>query len=274
MKKHSWLLSLAAMAFVFGTAVFILHSQAGAMPEMKTDAELPQIVQAQNVSPEQAQEQLALSDQVHGLSEKWANTYQKAGWIHVVTHQAIDSDLENIRPDGQPAPNDFITEDWILLDGKGQEIKGVFLQKNINGEIIQVSILRDKFWYNLTFGDIIPAPDDLAYTLDFGFPEIANRLKNELKKTTETIKGKKLVKYSAEEKYSTPSKFLEFNNMVNSIDTQAFYNDNGQVELYQTIVNFQDGSRRTSMMVEVLNFEQVVNPPADVLNYLNQGVQK
>lgn len=272
--KKSWLLPLLSMFLIFSAAVLVRYSSVNATSELPSDNELPQIIQAQNISPEKAQEQLSLSERVHALSDKWANTYQKAGWIHVVMHQTIDNDGENIRPDGQPAPNDFITEDWILLDDKGQELKGVFLQRNSSGEIIQVSVLRDKAWFNLTFNNIIPAPDELIYTLDFGFPEIANRLKNELKETTETIKGKELVKYSVEEKYAIPFKFLEFNNKVVSIDTQAFYNEDGQIELYQTIVNLQDGSQRKSSMVEVLTFEQVVSPPVDILNYLNQGVQK
>lgn len=274
MKKHDWLLSLGAMVFIFGSAVFVLHSQAGATPEMKTDIALPQIVQVQTIPPEKAQAQIALSEQVHGLSERWADTYHKAGWIHVVMHQTIDTDMENIIPDGQPAPNDFITEDWILLDGKGQEIQGVFLQRNTSGEIVQISILRDKFWHNLTFGDTIPAPDNLIYTLDFGFPEVADRLKNELRKTTETIKGKQLIKYSAKENYATPFKILVFNSEVVSLDTQVFYNENGQVELYQTVFSLQDGSERKSSMVEVLTFEQMAAPPAEILNYLNQDVQK
>lgn len=274
MKKQSWLLPLLTMFFIFGAAVFVRYSSANATSELPSDNEPPLIVQAQNVSPEKAQEQLSLSEEVHALSDKWANTHQKAGWIHVVMHQTIDYDLENIRPDGQPAPNDFITEDWILLDDKGQEIKGVFLQREMSGEIIQVSVLRDKAWFNLTFGNIIPAPDDLTYTLDFGFPEIADRFKNELKKTVETVKGKQLIKYSAEEKYASPYKISVFNSAVNSLDTQAFYNEDGQVELYQTIFSLQDGSERKGSMVEVLTFEQGATPPAEILNYLDQGMQK
>lgn len=274
MKKQNWLWPLLTMFFIFGAAVFVRYSSATATSELPPGNEPPLIVQAQDASPEKAQEQLALSEQVHALSDKWANMYQKAGWIHVVMHQTTDYDAENIRPDGQPAPDDFITEDWILLDDKGQEVKGIFLQRDISGEIIQVSVLKDNAWFNLTFGNIIPAPDNLIYTLDFGFPEIADRLKNELKETTENIKGKELIKYSAEEKYTRPFKFLDFNNEVISIDTQAFYNEDGQVELYQTIVNFQDGSQRKSSMVEVLTFEQVAAPPAEILNYLDQGMQK
>ncbi|NWG35350.1 MAG: hypothetical protein HXY42_13010 [Chloroflexi bacterium] len=274
MKKQNWLWTLLTMFFIFGVAVFVRHSNVTAASELPAGNEPPLIVQVQNISPENVQEQLALSEQVRALSDKWANTHQKAGWIHVVMHQTFDNDIENTRPDGQPAPNDFITEDWILLDGQGQEVKGIFLQRSISDEIIQVSVLKDKAWFNLTFGNIIPAPDNLIYTLDFGFPEVADRLKNELKKTTENIKGKELIKYSAEEKYTRPFKFLEFNNEVVSIDTQAFYNEDGQVELYQTIVNFQDGSQRKSSMVEVLTFEQVATPPAEILNYLDQGMQK
>lgn len=274
MKKQSWLLPLLTMFFIFGAAVFVRYSSVTATSELPSGNEPPLIVQVQNVSPEKVQEQLALSEQVRALSDKWANKHQKAGWIHVVMHQTIDYDLENIRPDGQPAPSDFITEDWILLDDQGQELKGVFLQRNISGEIIQISVLKDKTWFNLTFGNIIPAPDDLIYTLDFGFPEIADRLKNELNKTTETVKGKQLTKYSAKEKYASPYKISVFTSAVNSLDTQAFYNEDGQVELYQTIFSLQDGSERKGSMVEVITFEQITAPPADILNYLDQGAQK
>jgi len=273
MKKHGWLLSLATMVFVFGVTVFTLYSHASTTPEMPPGIELPQIVQAQNLPLAQTQEQLALSEQVHGLSEKWANAYQKAGWIHVVMHQIIDSDVENVRPDGQPAPNDFITEDWILLDDKGQEIKGIFTQKNMNGEVIQISVLRDGAWFNLTYGDVIPAPDNLIYTLDFGFPNVADNLKDELKKTNETMDGKTLIKFSAEEIYVSPIKVANFQSMVKSADTQAFYNENGQVELYQTVFKLQDGSERRNT-VEVLTFEQISIPPNEILKYLDQNVQK
>lgn len=272
-KPQGWLLPLIIMIFIFSVTVFVLYSTVNAKSEMPRSIDPPQIVQTQNVSPE-TEQQLALSDEIRFLTEKWKKTHLKAGWIHVVTHQTFDHDVQNTGPDGQPAPNDFMTEDWILLDNKGQEVKGVFLQRKNSGEIIQVSVLRDKAWFNFTYGDIIPAPDNLTYALDYGFPEVADRLNSELKKTTETVKGKKLIKYSAKEKYVSPSKLLEFNMEVNSIDVQAFYNDNGQLELYQTVVSLQDGAERKSYMVEVLTFEQVDIPPAEILDYLNQGMQR
>lgn len=274
-KTQGWLLPLVIMFLVFGATVFVLNSNAHATAEIlpNVEAEVPQIVHEQNVSPETEQEQLALSEQVQLLTENWANKNLKAGWIHVVTHQTLDYDVATTAPDGKPAPNDFIMDDWILLDDQNKEVNGVFLQRTNSGEIIQVSVLKDKTWFNLTFGDVIPAPDDLVYALDFGFPQVADRLKNELKKTTETINGKELTKYSAKEIYTSPSKVLEFNSAVNSIDTQAFFNAEGQLELYQTVFSLQDGSERSSM-VEVITFEQVAAPPAEILDYLNQGVQK
>lgn len=270
MKKIlNWLLPLVILSFVFAVAVFILNSNPHAKAEALPDIIAPQIVQPQSVSPEMEQKQLTISEEIHGLSEKWISKYQKAGWIHVVTHQILHSDTQNVAPDGFTAPNEFITDDWILLDNKGNEIQGVFLQRNMQGDVIQVSVLKDKAWHNLTFGDVIPAPDNLVFTPDFGFSETALRLKNTLEKTTADIKGKKLLKFIAKEKYQAPTKFVEFDSLVSSVNTEAVYDDNGVVALYQTVFVMQDGSEHVKDSVEAVTMESAVEPPVEISNYLN-----
>lgn len=270
MKKIlNWLLPLVMLSAIFGGTVFFINSNAGAKAETVPNIESPQIVQPESISPQTEQKQLSISEQVGNLTEKGATNYRKAGWIHMVTHQTLNSDTQNTAPDGTVAPNEYITDDWILLDNNGNEVQGVFLQRNMQGNIIQVSVLKDKAWHNLTYGDIIPAPDTLIFTPDFGFSEMAVRLKDTLEKGTVNIKGKKLTKFIAKENYQKPSKFLEFNSPVTSINTEAIYDDTGIVTLYQTVFMMQDGSERIRDSVEIVTMETVIEPPFEILNYLN-----
>lgn len=268
-KVLTWLLPLAVLSFVFGVSAFVLNSNTHAKAETASRIVSPQIVQPQNISPQQEQTQLTLAEQIHRLSSKWASQYLKAGWLHVVTHQTLHSDSQNIAPDGSVASNEFVTDDWILLDNKGNEIQGVFLQRNMQGDVIQVSVLKDKAYHNLTYGDVIPAPENMAFTPDFGFSETASKLKDTLEKTTADIKGKKLTKFIAKEKYQTPTKFVEFNSLVSSLNTEAVYNESGAVTLYQTVFVMQDGSERVKDSIEVTTMETVIEPPVEISNYLN-----
>ena len=223
MKKIlSWLVPLVILPLILGVTVFVISTSVRATAESPIQAEIPQVVQPVSIPPEIEQQKSSLVDQVNALSQEWKNKYIKSGWVHVVTQQVLNSDTTNVAPDGSAAPNEFISDDWSFLDKEGNIIKGVFLQRNVNGDIIQVSIFKNKTFYNLTYGDVIAAPDALILTGDFGFSEIAGRLKNNLEKTTADVKGKKLLKFVAKEKYEHPSKFMEFNDPVAAINTIAY----------------------------------------------------
>ena len=269
-KTLIWLLSLMTLAVVLGIAVVSMSPHGDANARVATDFIVPQIAQP-NIASEIEPQKVNLTDQVNALTEKWTGAHKKAGWLHVVAHQVQESDTQNIAPDGSVAPNEFIMEDWVLLDDNGHEIMGVFLQRNLDGAVIQASILKDGFWHNLTYGGVTPAPENLMYVFDFGFSSIAVNSQSGLKKTEISRNGRPFESFTVEEKYADPVEILGFKAKVSAIEVTAFFNVDGMVEVYQTIVTLEDGTRRISSSVEVQIFQQDVKPPAEIMNYLSPG---
>lgn len=267
-----WLTALVALAIVLSAAVVVFAPRSNANAQTSPDSAIPQVVQP-NVNSETEQQKTALLDQVIALTANWSRNHAKAGWIHVVTSQTQDSDTQNVGPDGNIAPNDFSTEDWVMLDNNGRELEGIFLQRSPDKAIIQVSVLKDGFWRNLTYGDVTAAPADLVYAFDFGFTSVAARLKTSLEKTTVTMHDRTLVRFAAQEKYAAPIEVLGFKAKISATEFAAFFNADGMIEIYQTIAIQEDGTRRITSSATVQSFEQGVEPPVEILDYLSQGAQ-
>ncbi len=273
MKKNSWFVSLALLTLMLGSTVIFWGAHPNATAQSASNITIPRI-EEEKVSPSVEQQKLDLAGEVLFRSESWVDQLKRGGWVHVVMKQTINSDTTNTAPDGSIAPNEFITEDWVMLDENGNQVRGVFLQRNLEGNIIQVSILKDGNWHNLTYGDVISAPESLPYTFDFGFPEVATRLKNSLTKSQVELNGESLEKFSAMEKYAESARILGLSKKTTAFATEVFYNTGGMIKYYQTTYTFEDGSSQVSSRIEVQIFEQGIEPPVEIMDYLEQEETK
>jgi hypothetical protein len=272
-KTFVWLTSLAVLMFALSVVVFIFGPYINVTAQSDFDAAQPQVKQESHTSVTNQQE-ANLSSEVIARTENWADELQNAGWIHVVMYQKTLNSPSDVALDSSYVQKEFITEDWVLLDENGNQIQGIFLQRDLDNEIIQVSTLKDGHWYNLTYGDVIPAPSTVPYTFDFGFPEVAIRLEDNLEKSQVQIGNDSLDRYSATENYSEPIDVTGLNKKVSSLVTETFLDANGMTKIYQTTFTFEDGSSLVSSYVEIQAFEQGTLPPDEIIAYLEQGVKK
>lgn len=270
MKKiFLWSISLTLLTLALSTTVIFFGTRSNVTAQSASNIAMPKI-EEEKLNPNAEQQKLDLANEVLLRAESETNQLKKAGWVHVVMNQTMNSDTTNMAPDGSIAPNNFVTEDWVLLDENGNQTQGIFLQLNMDYKIVQVSILKNGNWHNLTYGDVISAPENLPYTFDFGFPEIAAKLKNNLTKDQVEVNGELFDKFSAEEKYTESINVLGLNKKVTALSTEAFFNTDGMIKIYQTIFTFEDGSSQISSYVEVQLFEQGIEPPAEIIAYLEQ----
>jgi hypothetical protein len=226
---------------------------------INTPATLPTATATFNMS----EQEISLSEEALLRMRSWSDQLHD-GWIHVVIHQKTNSNTSDEMPD------DFLTEDWVLLDEYGNQLKGIYLQRYPDYRIIQVSILKYGNWHNLTYDDTTAAPGQIPYTLDFGFPDIVNLLKDKVTKTQVKINDESLDKFSVVETYAKPLSVTGFEKQIVSLGTEAFINMDGMVRLYQTMFTFDDGTSEISSYAEVQVFERDIEPPAEILAYLEK----
>lgn len=265
--KLSWLVSLLILIFSISIAVLIFEHR-GVIAKSTSDFTQPQIQEPSSTNDTQ---QGNLLEETLTKINNWSDNIKKSGWVHTIVKQSLESNTSNIAPDGSIALNNFITEEWVHLDENGYQIEGIFLQRSEDGEIFQVSILKDNMWHNLTYGDLIPAPEKMPYPFDFDIPSLILRLNGNLTKESIEINGENLEKISTEEIYQEPFEVLDFDKRITSLKFEIVLNKDGMLKTYQTIVFFEDGSSVLSSSIEVLFFEQGIEPPEDIRKYLEKG---
>jgi hypothetical protein len=267
--KPSWFASLLILIFSISLTVLITKNIEVAAKSTVSFTS-PQI--QDGFSTNTAQQDDLANDVIRTINN-WSNSIKKPGWVHTKVKQTIESNAPMLAPDGSIAPNSFITDEWVLLDENGYQIEGVFLQTTEEEKVYQVSILKDNTWYNLTYGDVISAPEKMLYPFDFDVPSVVSRLKDNLTKDVIEIKGESIEKISTEEKYKEPFKVVDFDKKISSLKFEIVLDDNGMIKTYQTVMFFEDGSSIISSSIEVLVFEQGVELPEDINKYLEEGAK-
>ncbi|MCP4361269.1 MAG: hypothetical protein GY796_24940 [Chloroflexi bacterium] len=214
-----------------------------------------------------------LAQEVQALNEQWTTANAKSGWVHIVSQHQEDYDEIGMLPDGKTLEKEYTNDEWYLLDERGQMIEGVFIRRDLNGNITQVSVLRDNAWYNLTYNDVISMPEEalpLDFVWNFGFPEEAIRLADSLEKYETTLDDQTVVLYTVTEKIASPMNFSDYNEAVTAIKTSAYYEpESGKMLLSEQSMIMSDGEERVRASVKLISWKTGVQPPADVLAYLD-----
>jgi hypothetical protein len=181
-----------------------------------------------------------------------------SGWWHRLTLHTNDNGNKSFYP--KIIPNSFRLEEWFALDSQGRITTGVSRMSDEAGKTIQVSLLVNEIWHNLTFQAESPFDPIADFDLSSGF-------------------------------YNEAARLVQLDNHLNK---QTLYNNcwyvgeqyrvlDGQV-LHEAVFNPDSGKLRwiktwdisTSALtllnsIEVLNEEWVSQPPIDVLTQLEQA---
>jgi len=265
---------LGVVALFIGSANSTLaHNQLGreqVIPLLDTDHS-EYTAQLSTSVPEIGEPREIIAQEVQDLSQQWHASNKKAGWIHIVSHWQMDYDEIGVAPDGKSMEKEYVNDEWYLLDERGHIKNQVLIQRDINGSLIQVSALRDNTGYNLTYGIKISMPDEaIEFVWDFGFPREATRLAGSLEKENISLKGQSRVLYTVTEEYPSPIDFYEFNEPVTAVITRAYYEpENGKLLSIERVMNMSSDEERINPSVKLVSWETGVQPPAEVLAYLD-----
>ena len=218
-----------------------------------------------------------LVQEVQLLTEQWSNSVKKPGWVHVLSQHTEDYDDLSILPGGEISAKEYFMDEWYLLDNKGYLIQAAYIQRDINGNPIQISILRDDTWINLTYNIVSPVPREilpLEFVIDFGFPQIATELSESLEKQETNLSGKGVLLYTAREKYETPVLVSDFQQKIVEVDTNAYYDpDDGSLLLFEQVMIFLNGETRIRSSARILSVESEIEPPYEIQKYFEEATK-
>lgn len=235
-------------------------------PTIETES----VVQQSEISPPITE---IVAQEIQLLSEKWVNDHVKPGWLHLVSKWREDYDETGILTGGSVLEKEYFMDEWYYLAEERQIIQGIYMRRDLNYKITQVSVLQDNNWYNLTYSDKIPVPEEalpMVFVWDFGFPDQATRLMDSLEKSLATLDGQAVYQYTVTEKYSSPMKLADFENTVDAIKTKAYYEpESGKLLFTEQVMVLTGGEERVRTAVTLVSWDQKDQPSTEVLGFLS-----
>lgn len=224
------------------------------------------------ISLEQVKQNEAVIESAKILIEKADKKYVTAGWLHTVSQEYLRSDLgmgAHVLSDGSPAPADEWKDDtWTLLDEKGQTIQYVSFQDFGPTTALQVGTSKDRI-LGMEVPTATPQEIPNEVHMDSGFLQDVEWRKNiaTYEMRDDAINNEAVVVYTIAARDVKP---VEIGNrwVTQSYANYYFSKETGlllQLELYDILL---DGQTQLTQRITMILVEQVAEPPAEVLKYL------
>ncbi len=214
-------------------------------------------------------------DDFLALSSKFAAQYIKPGWLHLV-YREEHPDLEGsseIPEYGLAIPSTFISEMWYLLDANGLIVEGVSLMYDEVGQLIQVSVYRNRVWHNLTIGENMSVESAPRVRLDGRFLlhlEEAYDAGGQLTETEVLVAEQKLLRFTYEETFDPPIILSSSPKPMRQAQKSAYVDpDSGALLILETIFTTFSGQELVTLRTTLLTIENIL-PPDEILIYLEQ----
>jgi len=228
--------------------------------------------------PASADEQQAILQAIQTLVAQWSDTVlQGSGWLHMVTHHMRDKDRGSSLPNGQAIPLNYISETWYRLDDQGQAVEVIAFMRSEDGEPVQISTFRGNIWRNLTVGEkwdgepFMPRPD-LGFSADAAQ---AREWGSTLSQQTVTLAGRTALRFTMRDEFGSPLLMEGYAQPVISAERRAYFDArSGALFLLERVLVIADGKERVVERMDPITIEYGVEPPAEVLAFLQQEVTK
>ena len=215
-------------------------------------------------------------EQFKGLYVPWATQFLRSGWLHTIRHTEHpdkESPMATLS-NGVQVPTAYIQEDWILTEGDGKAIEGVFLMRDLTGKIIQVSVYRDLTWHNLTVGDEISVKKAPDFKPDFGF--LSNmttvyELGGRIIQSEASLDGQMVLVFTYEETHDPPLLLNDFSQAVKQFRGRAYVDpESGAFLSLERIFVPASGKEYIVTRTKRLTVEFAESPPEEILAYLEE----
>jgi hypothetical protein len=142
----------------------------------------------------------------------------------------------------------------------------------MDGNPMQIAVLKDNTWNNLTYDIISPVAEEtlpLEFSVDSGFPDQAMRLFDCLKRESTYLDGVPVILYTISEEYEPAMRFLDFNDLVSASIIRAYYEPNsGALLLYEQALMMANGMERKRSSARIEEFKTGLEPAIDIITYL------
>lgn len=223
------------------------------------------------VSSEQVAINEAVLESARELIGKANDTYRTPGWWHTayqVFYLARDGN-QGTMPNGLPMPTEWREDHWILVDEKGFIIKSVDIVDSGSAETSQIGVYSNGVSKNLTFSLAWEEPPQLA-TLGNGFLEwIENDIgAMVLESQEEILDDESVIVFTnhitmREPEETKPGYWVSSGNNI-----YYFSRETGFTLLFELYDIFPNGQTKLTHRVKTLVVEQIKEPPAEIMKYL------
>lgn len=220
-------------------------------------------------------------DKLNLLNEK-AKALHKPGWLHIVTVNSGDNDLENHGEiNGVILPLDYTQESWLLFDSQGRVVESVTIQRADDGRLIQASVHKDGLYWNTMTGEITEEAPDVSGD---GYQSYIFNILQEVLRPSEYHKldlqpvefeGREALRLIITYENSEPIQTLDYRQPTIEAEKMLFIDPNtGHPIREQMIMTLADGSQRVFYRVDFVQFEVVDAPSAEAIKYLIELEEK
>lgn len=262
MKKIKTLMLLIVFAGLVASAVLIGRSRPVAAFGVGPSSQA--IVAASTPSTEEANQKELLAKEIQDLFLEKEKYLLKPGWLHFVYKTSLQTGVDRgYLTDGVPFPNDYIIEDWYLIDEENYAITGATFMFDLDGNFLQKSIFSDGTWVNTTLNDSI-VTGKFKPLIDLGYLAMVKDSGSVLSKNEVQVEGRSTAEYEISSVYPGSDENTQ------QIVVKLFFDMKGNLIKTQTVIRNVDGVEVVEDTTDILLIENVQEPSKDVVDYFSE----
>lgn len=250
------ILALAVAAVLFGRSRLVTA--------FDSETSRRVIAPAPTLSADEVDQKELYSEEIQALFLAKEKELLKPGWLHIVYRTALRTDIDRgYLTDGVAFPNEYIIEDWYLLDDESYVVKAVTFMRDLDGNFLQKNILIDGTWINTTLDDRISV-GKFKPSIDGGYLSMAKAADTVLDKLESQMEDRAVVKYEIKTDYPGSDKNTQ------QIIVKLYFSMNGDLIKSETVLRNVDGVEVVEDTTEILLMENVQEPSKDVVEYYSE----
>jgi len=255
MKTIKILMLLIVFAGLIASAVLIGRAKPAVAFGVGSSSQIGFV--ASTPSTEEVNQKEQLSKEIQELFLAKERELLKPGWLHIVYKTSLLNDVDRgFLTDGVPFPNEYIIEDWYLIDEESYVVTGATFMLDMDGSFLQKSIFSDETWVNTTLNDSI-VTGKFKPLLDGGYLSMATSA--DITLTKKTIDETDSIIYEIKSNVVDGS--------VYQVVTRLFFDTQGKFQKAETIIIDKNGSETIDSVTEFLVMENLKEPSKEVKDY-------
>lgn len=212
-------------------------------------------------------------DNFGSLYTQFANQYIKPGWLHFVYQEEHPEAQSSAEYNGITIPATFVLDTWYQLDSSLSVVEGVTIMRDEAGQIVQVTVYRDRVWHNLTMQEDFSVEQSPSVRLDGRFlAQLEDSFTNggKISQTSVASNGQELTLFQYEETFDPPIVLNDLAIPVKKGQRYAYFDPiSGHLAMLETVFTTLNGKEIMTLRTSLQLIENI-NPPNEILAYLEE----